>query len=397
MIEKSERFFCLKKREAKKVSLLRQNKLEYDALRVANRECGWYNIHRRRKNMIYSMLGKTNLVISRVGLGGIPLQRLNLSQAVETVRYAIECGVNFIDTARGYTVSEKYIGAALEGGRRNDVVLATKAPPLEYAAMLNEMRGSLRDLATDYIDLYQVHNVKDCASIDRVFAPDGAYKAFLEMKEAGKIGHFGVTSHKREVLFHLLEKYADKTETIMFPYNIVETQGEELFELAASKNVAVIVMKPLAGGAIEDAALAMRFALANPCVSVVIPGMAKKSEVDVNTAQVGELSDDDREKCELLVKELGSEFCRRCSYCAPCPEGLDIPTIFTFEGYLKRYDLADWAKDRYMSLKKRAKDCVKCGECEKRCPYELKIRDRLKAVAEEFADAEQALSDKERG
>ena len=187
--------------------------------------------------MIYNMLGKTNLVISAVGLGGIPLQRLDREKAVETVRYALERGVNFIDTARGYTVSESYIGAALAGGLRGDVVLATKAPPTDRGGMLKEMEGSLKDLGTDYIDLYQVHNVKDCASIDRVFGDDGAYKAFLEMKAAGKIGHFGVTSHKREVLTYLLENYADKTETIMFPYNIVETQGEELFALASSLNV----------------------------------------------------------------------------------------------------------------------------------------------------------------
>ena len=98
----------------------------------------------------------------------------------------------------------------------------------------------------------------------------------------------------------------------------------------------------------------------------------------------------------MLAGELGSEFCRRCSYCAPCPAGLDIPTIFTFEGYLKRYNLAEWAKDRYMNLKKRAKDCLGCGECEKRCPYELKIRERLKNVAREFEDAEKAFSDSER-
>lgn len=136
--------------------------------------------------MIYNMLGKTNLVISAVGLGGIPLQRLDREKAVETVRYALERGVNFIDTARGYTVSESYIGAALAGGLRGDVVLATKAPPTDRGGMLKEMEGSLKDLGTDYIDLYQVHNVKDCASIDRVFGDDGAYKAFLEMKAAGK-------------------------------------------------------------------------------------------------------------------------------------------------------------------------------------------------------------------
>ena len=140
----------------------------------------------------------------------------------------------------------------------------------------------------------------------------------------------------------------------------------------------------------------MRFALSNPHVSVVIPGMANQKEVDENTSQPAELSDADREKCASLADELGSEFCRRCSYCAPCPAGLDIPTILTFEGYLKRYNLAEWAKDRYMNLKKRAKDCLECGECEKRCPYELKIRERLKTVAREFEDAEKAFSDSER-
>ena len=115
------------------------------------------------------------------------MQRLDREKAVETVRYALERGVNFIDTARGYTVSESYIGAALAGGLRGDVVLATKAPPTDRGGMLKEMEGSLKDLGTDYIDLYQVHNVKDCASIDRVwFGDDGAYKSVSGNESRGQ-------------------------------------------------------------------------------------------------------------------------------------------------------------------------------------------------------------------
>ena len=155
----------------------------------------------------------------------------------------------------------------------------------------------------------------------------------------------------------------------------------------AEKNIGFIAMKPLAGGALEDATLAMRFICANPNVSVVIPGMADPKELEQNLAAVNDttpLSAAELEKIDALRKELGTQFCRRCGYCAPCTAGIIIPNMFVFEGYLARYGLGDWAKGRYNALEKTASDCIECGVCETRCPYNLPIREMLKRVAKNF-------------
>ena len=144
-------------------------------------------------------------------------------------------------------------------------------------------------------------------------------------------------------------------------------------------------MKPLAGGAIEDGSLAMRFAAKNPAVSVIIPGMADVSEIEENSAAIcnGEpLSDEELQKIAAIKDELGTNFCRRCNYCAPCPQGISISAIFLLEGYYSRYDLKDWAKMRYANLDKVASDCIECGTCESRCPYNLPIRQMLKKAKE---------------
>ena len=220
--------------------------------------------------MEYRVLGKTGLKISRIGLGGIPIQRIDAEGTKQLVHQLMEAGVNYIDTARGYTVSEQYLGYALEG-IRDKFVLATKSMSRTYDAMAKDIDISLGNLKTDYIDLYQVHN-PNMAQLEQVTGEGGALEALLEAKEQGKIGHIGLTAHSLEVFEKALE--LPWVETIMFPYNIVETQGEELIKKAAQKNIGFVDMKPLAGGAIEDAALAVRFLVSNPDVTVVIPGMA---------------------------------------------------------------------------------------------------------------------------
>ena len=173
----------------------------------------------------------------------------------------------------------------------------------------------------------------------------------------------------------------------MFPYNIVENQANELMARAREKDIAFIAMKPLAGGAIEDASLALRFIGASPNVTVVIPGMYSPAEVEQNAAAMADrspLSREELEGMERVRRELGTNFCRRCNYCAPCTVGISIPNAFLFHGYLSRYGLADWARDRYGALSAKAGDCVECGACEERCPYHLPIREMLKKVAADF-------------
>ena len=333
--------------------------------------------------MEYTTLGKTGLTISRMGFGGIPIQKVDVP-AVRTLMQALaEQGVNYIDTARGYTVSERYLGEALEG-MRDKFVIATKSMARTKAAMEKDIETSLANLRTDHIDLYHVHNpsLKD---LETVTAPGGALEALLEAKAAGKIGHIGVTAHMATVFERALDM--DWVETVMFPYNIVETQGEALMRRCTEQNVGFIVMKPLAGGALEDATLALRFIRQNPDVSVVIPGMYSVDEVRQNLAAMEDaspLTAQELERIDAIRKELGTQFCRRCNYCQPCTAGIGISGIFVLEGYLQRYGLGDWAKARYAGMEKKAGDCIGCGACEARCPYQLPIREMLARCKAEF-------------
>ena len=333
--------------------------------------------------MEYKVLGKTGLRVSVMGFGGIPIQRIDAAGTKPLIHRLMEAGVNYIDTARGYTVSEEYLGEALEGIRQN-FILATKSMTRDKASMEKDIATSLKNLRTDYIDLYQIHN-PNAAQLEQVMAPGGALEALVEAREAGKIGHIGITLHAVDLFEKALE--LPWVETIMFPYNIVETQAEALIAKCAEKNIGFIAMKPLAGGAIEDGRLAMRYICANPAVTVAIPGMADMAEVEQNLAAAEDhspLNDQELAAMEALRKELGTNFCRRCNYCQPCSAGINISGAFLFEGYHNRYGLQGWAKDRYLALPKTASDCVDCGLCEERCPYHLPIRQMLKNVANVF-------------
>lgn len=333
--------------------------------------------------MEYVMLGKTGLRISRMGFGGILIQKTDAQVTRALMEELVAHGVNYIDTARGYTVSEAYLGEAL-CGLRDRFVLATKSMARTKEAMARDIETSLANLRTDHIDLYQVHN-PSLKELEQVCAPGGALEALLEAKAAGRIGHIGVTAHMAAVFERALT--LPWVETVMFPYNIVETQGEALMKRAHEQGVGFICMKPLAGGALEDAALAMRFIAQNPDVSVVIPGMCDVREVRQNIdafENTAPLTQAELAQIETIRKELGTQFCRRCNYCQPCTAGISMSGIFVLEGYLNRYGLGDWAKQRYAAMAKKAGDCVGCGVCETRCPYQLPIREMLRRCKAEF-------------
>ena len=335
--------------------------------------------------MEYRILGKSGLKISRLGFGGIPIQKIDAEGTKLLMERLMAEGVNYIDTARAYTVSEEYLGHAL-GGIRQHFILATKSMACTKDAMAQDIDLSLAKLQTDFIDLYQIHN-PNAQDFETVQATGGALEALQEAKRAGKIGHIGITLHSVDLFKKAVE--LPWVETIMFPYNIVETQGEDLIAKCAEKNIGFICMKPLAGGAIEDAATALRFIAANPNVTVVIPGMAEEKEIGQNVASVSDtapLTDAEQAKIKEIRDFLGTNFCRRCNYCAPCAAGINIPAIFLFEGYYSRYNLKEWAVQRYRGVEKKASDCIECGACETRCPYNLPIRQMMKNAKEVFGE-----------
>ena len=327
------------------------------------------------------ILGRTNFEVSVIGFGGIPIQRVDKDMAIQLIGEAKQAGINFIDTARGYTISESLIGYGLERWGRENFILATKSMARDYEGIKEELDTSLKDLKTDYIDLYQFHNVKTFEELEMIMGDNGALKAVKEAKEKGIVKEFGITGHNLEVL----EKAIDTGEfaTVQFPYNPVERQAEEMFKRAKDLDIGVIVMKPLAGGALKNASLALKFIANNPNITSVIPGMESIEQIKENSKigyNIEPLSEEEEKILFKEAEELGTEFCRRCGYCIPCPQGIDIPTQFLMEGYYTRYDLKDWARERYLGMEANAADCIECAECESKCPYNLPIIRMLQNV-----------------
>ncbi|KJS19796.1 MAG: aldo/keto reductase [Clostridiaceae bacterium BRH_c20a] len=325
-------------------------------------------------------LGKTNLDVSVIGFGGIPVQRISHEEAKLVVRAAVDKGLNFFDTARNYTDSEEKIGSALKG-LRHKIVIATKALGRDKDTMEKEIELSLKNFQTDYIDLYQFHNVKTEQDLEKILGPGGALEALVQAKEQGKIRYIGITGHVEKTLIKALDAF--EFSTVQFPRNYIEDTAEkELFPLARKKNMGIIIMKPLAGGAFSNTNLALRYLLGQD-YSTVIPGMDTIEQINANL-DLGinfiPLSKEEVIKLEQEAQELGPKFCRRCEYCKPCPQGLDITEFFIIHTYFKRYGLKDRIITRYNNMSIMADQCIECGICETKCPYELPIKKMLKEI-----------------
>ena len=333
--------------------------------------------------MNYRKLGKTGLQVSEIGFGGIPLQRVNLDEAVTVVQEALKLGINFFDSARGYTDSEEKIGRALQGVPRSEVLLATKSGVHTKEEIKRDIEISLRNFRTDYLDLYQLHNLRGEEKVAQIFGPGGSWEGLKEAQKEGWVRFVGITGHLPSLLLELLEK--ESFETVQFPFNTVEQRGlPELLPYAQKHDIGTIIMKPLAGGALQHPAAALKYILKHD-ISVAIPGMRSAAEVRENAAAAGAaLSEAEEKRLREETERLGARFCRRCDYCQPCPQGIDIPSLMTLQRYSEGYGLHQWALERYREQKAKPGDCLQCGECEEKCPYDLPIRDLLQICLRRF-------------
>jgi predicted aldo/keto reductase-like oxidoreductase len=325
-------------------------------------------------------LGKTGMMVTRLGFGGIPIQRLNEADAVKVVQRCLDLGINYLDTANGYTTSEERIGKAVKG-RRHNVFIATKTFPGTPDIIEKNLELSLKRLDTDYIDLYQFHGINDKATLDKILDPEnGLYKVFEKAKKAGKIRHIGITSHQMDAA--KLEVQSSKFETMMFPFNFITNEpAKELLPLCREHDMGFIVMKPLAGGMLNDATLCFKYLLQFPDV-VTIPGIEKIPEIE-EIAAIYEgpqkITPAERTKMKQMAAELGTRFCRRCDYCQPCEQGIPISLIMTFPSFVKRLPPDWYLKSPFIPEgMAKALNCTECGECESRCPFNLPIREMLK-------------------
>ncbi len=319
-------------------------------------------------------LGTTGLTVSRVGFGGIPIQRLDENDSINVVQAALDHGCSLIDTARVYTDSEEKIGRALEGTEERPV-LVSKTYSRDAQGAMSDVDVSCQNLGVDCVDVYLTHNIGSQDELEEVLGPEGAVAGLQMKRKEGTVNHVGISSHKPDVLQEALDH--EVFSVIEVPFSAIETESLDVLKRAAREGVGTIVMKPLAGGALEMAACALKFVLEHP-VDCVIPGMQTIEEVEENLGVTGGLSDAEREQLMAQAAEWGDRFCRRCEYClAVCPNDINITKILLFATYAERYGLEEWARERYDEMPIHADACDECGRCEERCPYDLPVRDML--------------------
>lgn len=322
-------------------------------------------------------LGRTELEVSRIGFGGIPIQRLSEAEAVRVVQRCLDLGVTFLDTANGYTTSEERIGLAI-AGRREQVVVATKTGARDSTTARKHLELSLRRLNTDYIDLWQFHNVSSFEAYQQVLGPGGALEAAQEALQAGMIRHIGITSHSMEVALEAVP--SGHFETVQFPFNFVTHEPAlNLVPLARAHDVGFIAMKPMAGGLLDDANLAIKYLLQFDG-ALPDPGIERVEEIEEIVGIVDgpwALTDQEWQELERTRAELGTRFCRRCEYCQPCPEGIQIPVVLNMRSFYKRFPAERMFGGFLAEAVDKARACAECGECEEKCPYHLPIRTML--------------------
>ncbi len=328
-------------------------------------------------------LGSTGITTCQNAFGALPIQRTETEEAVRILRRAYEGGINFFDTARAYSNSEEKLGKAFgDMGIRDKIFIATKTmahTPEEFWAQLET---SLRLLKTDYVDIYQLH----CA--DRCYAPGdgtGMYECLLKAKEEGRIRHIGITAHKIEVAFDIAQ--SGLYETLQYPFSYLSSEREvELVNVCRRNNVGFIAMKGLSGGLItrSEAAMAYMTQFGN-----VLPiwGVQRMSELEEWLGYMDntpEMTDEIREYIENEKTELSGEFCRGCGYCMPCPAGIMINNCARMSLMLRRAPSKAWLTDAMQAEMHKIKNCLNCGQCMKKCPYELNTPALLKKNYEDY-------------
>lgn len=327
-------------------------------------------------------LGSTGITVPQNAFGALPIQRRDLEDAVRILRRAYEGGMTYFDTARAYSDSEAKLGAAFEG-MRDKVFIATKTAGTTGDRVREDLETSLRELRTDYIDIYQLHMA------DKVYAPGdgtGVYEALLEAKEAGKIRHIGVSAHKIGVAEDCVR--SGLYETLQFPFSYLSGERElALPDMCSEHNMGFIAMKSLAGGLITNSRAAMAFLEEHPN-ALPIWGVQKDSELEEWLSYMDDtpaLDDEIREYIKKEQDELSGNFCRGCGYCMPtCPMGITIFQCARMSLMLRRAPSDAWLNDHWQEEMKKAETCIECGECTRHCPYELDTPRLLKENCEDY-------------
>ncbi|HZK70568.1 MAG TPA: aldo/keto reductase [Clostridia bacterium] len=374
--------------------------------------------------MKYREFGKCDFKVSVLGFGCMRLpiinadeQQIDLEKAIPLIRYAIDNGVNYIDTAYPYHKgsSEIVVGKALKDGYREKVNLATKLPTWltnsyeDFDKYLNEQ---LEKLQTDHIDMYLLHGLNK-ERWDKLLELN-IFKFIESALSDGRIKQIGFSFHdKLDTFKEIVDAY--NWDFCQIQYNFLDDNyqaGTEGLEYAANKGMAIVVMEPLKGGRLSKtppisvkelwrktevektpAEWALKWVWNHPEVTTVLSGMNSMEQIieNIKTAETA-LPNSLSEKDLALINNVKSQYnklikvqCTACGYCMPCPTGVDIPRNFAILNEASMYNEYDRQSHIYnndLTLKQRAVSCVECGKCETLCPQHLEIRKHLKEVNE---------------
>lgn len=380
--------------------------------------------------MKYRTLGKTNLVVSEIGLGGEWFNGLTPEESRKIIDTADENGINYIDIFMPQAPTRDNIGAALEGRRERFIIqghLCTVYEDEQYMRTrdIEKTKASFKDLLTrlrtDYIDVGMIHYVDSEDDFKTVFEGP-IYEYALELKEKGVIRHIGMSSHNPHIALKAVENgYIDVLMFSINPaydmeasdtdiYDLMEFKGMEkghlvadearqkLYSLCESSGVAITVMKPLGAGTLLDAksspfGVAMtvpqciQYALDRNGVKVVIVGCHTVQEV-LEAVKYYDLSNEERSYSHIFASGNSIHMtgrCMYCNHCQPCPAHIDIAAVTKFlDLALQQESVPETVMEHYKSLSANADDCLMCGKCESNCPFGVNIRENMKKARSVF-------------
>ena len=341
--------------------------------------------------MVNVTLGSTGICVNKNGFGALPIQRISKNAAVSLVRRAYDGGMRFFDTARFYTDSEEKLGEAFEG-IRGQVFLATKTTALTEKEFWKDLETSLGNLKTEYVDLYQFHNPPFCP---RPGDGSGLYEAMRKAKEQGKVRHIGITNHRLQVAHEAID--SGLYETLQFPFCYLSTEHElELVEKCRAANMGFLAMKGLSGGLLTNSAAAYAYMSQFEHV-LPIWGIQRENELDEFLSYIKnppEMTEEMRAVIEKDKEELGSDFCRACGYCMPCPVGIEINTCARMSQLIRRSPSHLQLTPEVQEKMKKVEECRHCGACKKKCPFGL---DTPALLEKNYRDYQEILAGKEIG
>jgi len=322
-------------------------------------------------------LGRTDLQVSCIGFGGIPIRRPPTDEAVRLYRQAMDLGINYFDTARGYERGEERLAQAIKG-RRDQVIIASKTGAPTGEKMLEEVEASLGCLGTDYIDIYKYHGICELEVWEKANAPGGAMDGLRMAREQGKIRFIGVSGHNADVLTEIVR--SGDVDVILVIYNYIANAPERtLLPACKEMDVGVTVMKPLGGSVLAGQAdLALRYILQHDTHAACV-GMWREAEL-LDNLGVGEnpapLTQEEMGFLEELRAFHDRYFCRLCYRHWQCPYGVQITGLMIADLCYVRHGLEEMLGRGWREQVLAAEKCLTCDQreaCRKSCPYGLDI------------------------